>query len=410
MWRSPPVDQVDGIRRQVRRVRRRWNVYAVQRAAYGLIAAVAIAAALAVLTALVASPRWFVAALMAVTAGLVAASARLVGDARRSWIARARAAAWVDRRAALDGRLATLVDLDERAPRFFRPLLVTSNVERLSRWTPERLVPSPLPTIALGSAVGALALLALAIATAPLLEPPPLTTIPGGGSGSGSPIEGGLASLFRRVLAATTAATPEGRDAGAPANAAAGATGATSGESTSLADLPAAIQASIRRRLWGERWARVGDTAAGDARARAGAAGEQMQRQARQSNTRYGDDAVHRAAPATDPGAGSDAIAAGAAAGAGTGSDPDLFGPATTSDVVDEGRFALGLAARVRTVQSGPRPPSGDVPDAGRDEHPTLAVRQRPDAPAHRVSVPPAYAAIVRDAFAHPAIQGDHHP
>src|SRR6185503_19287833 len=292
------------------------------------------------------------------------------------------------------------------------PLLVASNVERLASWTPERLVPSPMPTIALGSAIGAIALLALAIGMAPLLEPPPLTTVhgSGSGSGSGSRIEGGLASLFRRVLAATTSPTPEGGDSGAPGNAAAGATGATSTEPTSLADLPAAIQASIRRRLWGERWARVGDTAAGDARARAGEADEQMRRQAQRASTRHGDDAVTRAAPSLDPEAGSDALAAGAASGAGTGSDPDLFGPATTSDVVDEGRFALGLAARVRTVQSGPRPPSGDVPDAARDEHPTLALRQRPDAPAHRVSVPPAYATIVRHAFTHRVTEGDRHP
>jgi hypothetical protein len=410
MWQSPPVDEVDGIRRQVRRVRRRWNLFAVQRAAYGLVAATASAATLAVLTALVASSVWFVAALAALTAGLVATSVRLLRDARRAWVARARAAAWADRRAALGGRLATIVDLDDRAPEFFRPLLVASNVERLSSWTPERLVPSPMPTIALGSAIVALVLLALTIGMAPLLEPPPLATVHGGGSGAGSPIEGGLASLFRRVLAATTSATPAGGEAGTPGNAAAGATGATSTEPASLADLPAAIQASIRRRLWGERWARVGDTVPGDARARAGAADEQIRRQAERASTRHGDDAVTRAAPSLDPEAGSDALAAGAASGAGTGTDPDLFGPATTPDVVDEGRFALGLAARVRTVQTGPRPPSGDVPDAARDEHPTLALRQRPDAPAHRVAVPPAYATIVRDAFTHRATEGDRHP
>ena len=89
------------------------------------------------------------------------------------------------------------------------------------------------------------------------------------------------------------------------------------------------------------------------------------------------------------------------AAGAGTGTDPDLFGPATMPEPIGEGRFALGLAARVRTVETGPRPPSGEAPDAARDVRPTLATRQRPDAPAHRATVPAAYAPIVREAFAH---------
>jgi hypothetical protein len=87
-----------------------------------------------------------------------------------------------------------------------------------------------------------------------------------------------------------------------------------------------------------------------------------------------------------------------------------LFGPATTEEVVAEGRFALGLAARVRSLEIGPRPPTGDAPDAAPDAHPALATRQPPDAPAHRAAVPAAYAAIVRETFAHRARSNGDHP
>jgi hypothetical protein len=77
--------------------------------------------------------------------------------------------------------------------------------------------------------------------------------------------------------------------------------------------------------------------------------------------------------------------------------------PATTDEVVGEGRFALGLAARVRSLETGPRPPTGDAPDAAPDAHPALAHAPAADAPAHRAAVPAAYAAIVRETFAHRA-------
>ena len=55
----------------------------------------------------------------------------------------------------------------------------------------------------------------------------------------------------------------------------------------------------------------------------------------------------------------------------------------------------------MRSLETGPRPPTGDAPDAAPDTHPALATRQVPDAPAHRATVPAAYAAIVRETFAH---------
>ncbi len=43
---------------------------------------------------------------------------------------------WVDRRADMGGRLATLLDLDAR-PAFFRPLLIEATAARRERFSPE---------------------------------------------------------------------------------------------------------------------------------------------------------------------------------------------------------------------------------------------------------------------------------
>ena len=408
MWRPPPDDDVDGIRQEVRRARRRWNAYVVQRGAYGLVAVAAAAAVLVLMLALVASPLVFVTALGAVAIGLAALAVRLTAGVWRAWIGAARAPVWVDRRAAMDGRLATLLELPTEGPALFRPLLTQTTLARRRAFSPEEVVPSPVPLIALAAAVGALASLPLAVRLAPLLEPPPLATVFAEGSGTAPSIDG-FGRLFRRVLSAmTTPASPDGDRSGAPARATNTAGGAADETPTTLRGLPAALQASIRRRLWGERWARAGDTAPGSARARAAAADERTPQRTRATNVPGEADAARRAA--AESATGADVPAAGGAPGAGTGSDPHLFGPATSPEPLDEGRFALGLAARVRTVPTGPRPPSGEPPDAEPDARPTLAARQRPDAPAHRATVPSAFAAIVRDAFAHHTAQGEPTP
>src|SRR5262245_58647179 len=111
MWRPPPDDEVDGIRQEVRRARRRWNGYVVQRAVYGFVAVVAIAAALALVAALVADPLVFLAALAGIAAALSVAAYRLAAGMRRAWVGRRRAPLWADQRGAMDGRLATLLEL-----------------------------------------------------------------------------------------------------------------------------------------------------------------------------------------------------------------------------------------------------------------------------------------------------------
>ena len=65
-------------------------------------------------------------------------------------------------------------------------------------------------------------------------------------------------------------------------------------------------------------------------------------------------------------------------------------------------RFDLPLAARVRALGGGAAPPSsGEAPPPAPDARPDLAAAQRRDAPVLKMSVPPAYEAVVRAAFAH---------
>ena len=130
MWRARPDDPVDGIRRQVGRVRARRNGWVAQRAAYALIAVVAGAASMVLLAALLVGPLAFGAALAAIVLGVVVAAARLGADAVRAWVRPGPSAAWVDARAGLDGRLATLLTLGQRGAPFFRALLAQTTLAR----------------------------------------------------------------------------------------------------------------------------------------------------------------------------------------------------------------------------------------------------------------------------------------
>jgi hypothetical protein len=400
MWRARPDDPVDGIRRQVGRVRARRNGWVSQRAAYALIAVLASAATLLLLAALLLSPAAFGAALVAVVLGVGAAAVRVSAGAVRAWVRVGPSAAWVDERAGLDGRLATLLALGHRGAPFFRALLLETTGARRAAFEPHAVVPSAIPAVALGTALAALGVLGLVVRMAPALEPRPIAVAGGAGGPAGTPTGG----FFRRMVAAVASpADPSSRATEPPTNAPIASTGATSETRGGLANLPAALQASVRRQLWGEQWARAGGVeTSGDRATQTAAADDASARAARSSGTNGKRDDGRHATPG-DPQDGDPTAAGGGAAGAGTGSDPTLFGPATTDEIVGEGRFALGLAARVRSLETGPRPPTGDAPDAAPDAHPALATRQPPDAPAHRAAVPAAYAAIVRETFAHRA-------
>ena len=86
MWRTRPDDPVDGIRRQVGRVRARRNGWVAQRALYQVVALGAVAAALLLLVALLASPIVFAAALVATALALVGMTVRIGTTAGRAWV------------------------------------------------------------------------------------------------------------------------------------------------------------------------------------------------------------------------------------------------------------------------------------------------------------------------------------
>src|SRR5215831_18222128 len=214
--------------RQMRRVRWRRNGYVIQRAVYVLAATIAAAAALLVVVALRADEIVFAVVLAATAAvGLGVVSGLAIATAR-GWLRRAGAAAWVDRSAALEGRLASLSELAGRPgpePDLL-PLLVEQNLARVPAWEPDRLLPDTFPHAALASAVLAAVALMAALAIAPRLDPPgaALTSV----------------RLVDRV------SRLEGAGRGATDGIAAAAAG---GE-----DAAGRLQDYIRRTFWGSRW------------------------------------------------------------------------------------------------------------------------------------------------------------
>jgi len=168
----------------------------------------------------------------------------------RGWMGRAPAARWIDRRAGLDGRLATLVELpghSRRAPLF--PLLVEQNVVCLAAWEPARIVRRPVPLFALGAAIVACSVLLLLLVLAPRLRPPPPEIVR-----SDRPVEGmepadDLDAVPHRMLVASL----RGRQGERPGDGDARvATAGADGGRPRAPRVPASIQGAIRRQLWGE--------------------------------------------------------------------------------------------------------------------------------------------------------------
>jgi hypothetical protein len=166
---------VDTITKEIRRIRWRRNSLEVQRALYLLIAVAAAAAALLVLLALGAPATLFGVA-AASLAGTLAVTTALLGlELRRRVLRDAAAPAWIDTRAALRGRLTTLVALTRPGARtadaFFLPLLLVESLRELPRWRRDRLLPRRVPRAALAGALAAVGLLLLTLAIAPQLRP-----------------------------------------------------------------------------------------------------------------------------------------------------------------------------------------------------------------------------------------------
>jgi len=412
MSEPTPADALERMRRQVRAVRWRRNLHELQRALYHLIATLAGAATMLVVLALRAGPAAFAAATWAIATATLALALQLARALARRWLSPERAPLWIDAETRLEGRLATALELERQgalqAP--FFPLLVEDNARRIAAWRPERLLPEGMPSGAFAGALAAVGVFLLALLLAPWLRPsaPPETVRPAGTQGR-LVVARSARTTGRRVR---LLALPD-RDDELPA----------------LSRVPAALQERIREQLWGEdreraheAWERAergGEP--GDASPPADRLADASDQEERWAIVRRPPAGAERApgedgaAPAGDRPRGDAAAERGdgerperdgdagphqAAAGAGTGTDPNLLGDASAERAARE-RFDLPLAARVRTVRGGSAPPSsGEAPPPAPDARPDLAAAQRRDAPVLKMSVPPAYEAVVRAAFA----------
>ncbi len=254
---STTTGPVDPLEQQIRQVRRRRNLLELQRALYLLIATVSGSAAVLVMLALGASARLFSVVAWSVGVAVLVTAAMLVLEARRRWLAAARAPAWIDARAGLRGRLTTLVETRSRAVRpadaFFLPLLTEENMHRLDGWRAARMVPRRVPRGALASALATTGLLLLALSLAPGLRPQAPEIIY-----SDRPVEGLEASdegdgLPDRIVVAPrppSRAKQNARTAGTE-------TDGEADEQSALARLGSALQDRIRRELWGDAWERM---------------------------------------------------------------------------------------------------------------------------------------------------------
>jgi hypothetical protein len=86
---------------------------------------------------------------------------------------------------------------------------------------------------------------------------------------------------------------------------------------------------------------------------------------------------------------------------AGDGAGPALYGKPDVDTGAATASFELSLAARMRALRGGDRPPGGPAPPADPDARPELAGDQRRESAAHRMAVPAAYEPVVREVFAH---------
>lgn len=249
-----PTGAVDAVERQLRRVRRRKNLFELQRALYWSIAATGAAAALLLPVALLARVEVFAAVAWSTLVVLAVLGVRLAGSTVRGRLSRTDTIVWVEREGALGGRMRTLLELGPRpalATAFFHPLLVAAVRATLAAWAPRRLVPQRVPRGPLMAALAALVVLA-AVRWAALAPP----TVPDAGFG-------GLRSADSRHHAGDLATTAENRVPDAPSTSGApwsdteqrrSAAGRADSRLTRLAG---ALQESVRGQVWGQAWERV---------------------------------------------------------------------------------------------------------------------------------------------------------
>jgi hypothetical protein len=378
----------------IRRARRRRNVETLQRALYDAIAASTFGAALLVLLALSSGIEAVAVGMGSVAVALAATVWVVVRQARRRWLGRTRAVAWVDATAGLDHRLVTWVSRQDSASAFM-PLLIAESTDRLAPWTLDRLTPDRVPWAHLAVAVGGTYVLALVILTAPQWRPAtmPLAAADGAVATAADPA---LAELAQRRLATTGAPRGAGTPSGDASGASAGEHGAAAKSLGMLPRVASALQRALRARLWGAEWARVADAHEAAPSPTATAADSHDRTASTRSAAR-----AQTARGAVGPRDAGEPIDGAGGTRAGAGTDPNLYGTRTTDDATAAGRFPIGLAALVRGPRGDPGPPSGEAPPAEPDVHPELAPVPRAPLPFPRTTVPAEWESVIRSVYAH---------
>ncbi len=433
-----PTGAVDLVERQVRRVRRRKNLYELQRTLYLAIApprpsppSSAAARALRARRGLFATVA--VGALAVLAAGIAMA---LAGGLHRRWLARERTLAWIE---AQRRPRWTRADAPRAgvAPRDDRGSSTRCSCRRSAPDSPTgRRVAScraRIPRAAGAMAVIALAVLVVAFRLA-------VARAPGRAHGRHERSaarrrrpDRPARSDGRRTRGGRTGRPRDRGEQSAPA------TADDRDDDSTLTQLSSAFQENVRQQVWGKAWERVRD-----ALARAGTTGGS-------GGTR--DEAGERAEELDGEGSGEwevarapSATSATAAAIRGVGPEPSEHDDATaarhrgdrrrprhprptrTSTTAATGNSGAGngtvagrplrrVAGRHRGRRAprsscrspracgadrvGRRGAGGPAPDADPDAQPALAAEQRRETAAHRMAVPAAYEQVVREVFAH---------
>jgi len=420
-----PTGAVDVVQRQVRRVRRRKNLYEAQRALYLAIAAGTVAALILLPLALYAPTSLFAIAAWSTFLILAGLALVLAATMRRRWVASHTVLAWIESRSALAGRLRTLLELAERSevrPGLFHALLVAEIGRDLDSWAPRRLVPRRVPRLALATALIVTLVLAAALRLASLAAPAaPTVSFADQGIG-GTRADSTTGALMGERIVVAPGVPRDDHSAGA------------ADDDSSLTRLPSALQENVRQQVWGKAWERVRDALAhagtpsgtsteppteyGEedgadaseeweiARAPSGELtrrrrpGVAHQQETRAESDAAGADGNGASRPEAGSGENEDGENGG---GAGNSTSPgDLFAGTHVDTGPGEGSFELSLAARMRADRgAGRRGAGGTAPGADPDAKPALAAEQRRESAAHRMTVPAAYETVVREVFAH---------
>jgi hypothetical protein len=293
--RDVAMPAVDPIERQIRQVRRRRNLHELLRGVLLVIATATGSAAALVLLALAADERLFAVATWTLVGAVAATGLLLAREIARRWVSRAGAAAWIDARARLRGRLTTLIAVRAAEARAsmhgskvrasihgseagaalhspgtsagaapaFLPLLTADNVARLAEWRPRLMVRRAVPVAALAAAIAMAAMLLLTTVLAPHLRPsfPEIVY-------SDEPVDAlagddadGNDTVPDRVVVTPTRGEASRRSGRRDEMPVAG-DGGTAEDDSALARLSTELQDRIRRQLWGREWERARDAMA----------------------------------------------------------------------------------------------------------------------------------------------------